>query len=196
VWQVDASTHPGASIYGWSPNVSSWGASIQPGDEDGLYHMFAAQMKTGGLVGWGSQSECVHAVSRSSDGPFTKHDIALGSECHGPVVIRHPGPSPQPWLMFHQGSAGTTPTTNSSSSAFMHHALSPNGPWTAAKTQPAAGGGDAPCGMPTAAFHPNGTLFAVCQNGHSLWRQEHWDAPWTSVTPLAPPPSWEDPSIW
>ena len=56
--------------------------------------------------------------------------------------------------------------------------------------------GDAPCGMPTAAFHPNGTLFAVCQNGHSLWRQDHWDAPWTSVTPLAPPPSWEDPSIW
>lgn len=67
VLPVDPATHPGAAVYGYAPNVSSWGGSILKGD-DGQHHLFVAQMKTGGLIGWGSQSECVHAVSKSPDG--------------------------------------------------------------------------------------------------------------------------------
>ena len=67
VLPVNQSTHPGAAAYGYAPNVSSWGASII--EADGTFHMFVAQIKTGGLVGWESQSECIHATSKSIAGP-------------------------------------------------------------------------------------------------------------------------------
>jgi len=179
VLPVDNLEHPGASAYGYAPNVSSWGASII--EDDGEYHMFVAQMKTGGLIGWGSQSECVHATSKSMDGPFIKSDVALSNECHGPVVIRDPNGE---WLMFHQGDAG------GSSSSFMHHSTKPTGPWTPSKTDPGS------CGMPTAAYHPNGTLFVICRNGHELVRADKWDGTWVKVMPLVTPSSWEDPSLY
>ena len=41
------------------------------GDE-GQYHLFVAQMKTGGLIGWGTQSECVHATSAKPEGELSQ----------------------------------------------------------------------------------------------------------------------------
>ena len=49
---VDASTHPYAAAYGFAPNVSSWGGSIVQGDDNEGFHLFVAQMRTGGLIGW------------------------------------------------------------------------------------------------------------------------------------------------
>jgi len=179
---VNASTHPGAAAYGFAPNVSSWGGSIL-GPSDGLYHLFVAQMKEGGLIGWGSQSECVHAVSDAPHGPFRRQDVALPNECHGPVVI--PDRQSGSFLMFHQGSGGN------STSSFLHHSKSLNGPWVASLTDPGS------CGMPTAAFHPNGTLFVVCGNGHQLVSAQHgWRGQWTSILPLQTPPNWEDPTLY
>jgi hypothetical protein len=164
--------------------VSSWGASIIEGD-DGTFNMFVAQMKTGGLIGWGSQSECVHATSKTVDGPFVKESVALENECHGPVVIRD---NHGEWLMFHQGSGPSGTNT----SGFMHHSSTPTGPWSPAQTNPGA------CGMPTAAFHPNGTLFMVCHNGAELVSAAKWDGAWMKV--VAPtfhkPSGWEDPTLW
>jgi hypothetical protein len=65
----------------------------------------------------------------------------------------------------------------------MHHAASPDGPWLPATTSP---GG---CGMPSAAFHPNGTLFVICGNGHAITRTVSptstpvWEAAWSHPVP-------------
>merc|ERR1712137_109856 len=120
-------------------------------------------MKIGGLMGWGTQSECVHATASTVSGPFVEQSVLVGNECHGPVVVRDPAGE---WLMFHIGSGnGSEP-----SSGFMHHAKAPEGPWVPAKTSPGS------CGMPSAAFHPNGTLYVVCGNGRSIFRATRWDA--------------------
>jgi hypothetical protein len=50
--------------------------------------------------------------------------------------------------------------------------------------------------MPTAAFHPNKTLYVVCGNGHGLYSADTWDGDWRLVTALEPPPKWEDPTLW
>jgi len=181
VLPVNSSTHPGAAAYGFAPNVSSWGGSILRG-QDGRHHMYVAQMKQGGLIGWGTVSECIHAVSDAPSGPFMRRDVVLSNECHGPVVI--PDPVTQSLLMFHIG-------TGNSTSGFMHHSATPDGPWVASRTNPGS------CGMPTAAFHPNGTLFVVCGNGQRLSRADQgWQGEWADVMQLSPPPMWEDPSLW
>jgi hypothetical protein len=91
-----------------------------------------------------------------------------------PQVLRHT-PSGE-FLLFHVGKGDAPPSLAkptssalrsgvgavSDGSGFMHHSSSVDGPWLPAATSP---GG---CDMPCAAFHPNGTLFAVCRNGRSL----------------------------
>ena len=52
--------------------------------------------------------------------------------------------------------------------------------------------------MPSAAFHPNGTLFAICNNGHTISRSSHgWDGEWSPLrmlgTPMPGHGGWEDP---
>jgi hypothetical protein len=96
---VDGRLQPGASIYGWSPNVSSWGGDIAEG-EDGLFHLFAAQMQEGGLVNWGWASECVHATAKRRGRPFIKQGVAVDNECHGLALVRDPRTSEH--LLFHQ----------------------------------------------------------------------------------------------
>ena len=190
---VNATQQPGASIFGYSPNVSSWGGSILT-DGRGLHHLFVAQMQTGGLIGWGSESECVHATSTSLGGPFSKQSVLVPKECHGPVVLRAPDGE---YLMLHQGDGRGSARNTSSPADFMHHSSSPAGPWVPTTTTPAsldpAGRG---CGMPTAAFHPNGTLFVVCGNGHGLYAADTWNGHWRLVTALVTPPKWEDPTLW
>jgi hypothetical protein len=80
------SAHPPPFVL-TAPNVSSWGGTLVTG-ADGEDHLFVAQMKTGGLIGWGSQSECVHATGSLSTGRFTKQNLVLPNECHGPVLIQ------------------------------------------------------------------------------------------------------------
>eukprot|EP01045_Picozoa_sp_COSAG04_P027905 COSAG04_NODE_4195_length_2241_cov_2.802054_2_plen_211_part_00 len=91
-------------LYGYAPNISSWGGSLVT-DAAGTHHLFAAQIP-GGLIRWGSNSECIHAVSDDVQGPFTLKDIALKPWCprppgrdrpaqqavhHGPRRHRHAG---------------------------------------------------------------------------------------------------------
>ena len=96
VWPLAPAAQPGGT-YGYSPNVSSWGGNALLGD-DGLHHMFVAEIP-GGLRTWGSQSQCVHATSPNISGPYARHDLVLGHECHNPSTLRHPKTGE--WLMFH-----------------------------------------------------------------------------------------------
>ena len=107
---MDAAKQPGAAVYGWAPNVSSWGASLLAGS-DGQFDLFVSQMKSGGLVGWGSESECVHATSSQRGGPYVKQSVMLGNECHGTVVIRDAHTN---YLLFHQGIGSAANKTSRS----------------------------------------------------------------------------------
>ena len=191
---VNQRQQPGAAVYGYVPNVSSWGGSILR-DDAGLYHLFVAQMQTGGLTGWGSESECVHATSTRIGGPFYKQSVLVPKECHGPVVLR--APQDGEYLLFHQGDGRGSARNRSSPADFMHHSRSPAGPFVPTTTTPASlDPQNRGCGMPTAAFHPNNTLFVVCGNGHALYAADRWDGVWRLVTALTTPPKWEDPTLW
>jgi hypothetical protein len=203
---------PGAAVYGFDPNVSSWGGSLVT-DANGTHHLFAAEIP-GGLQKWATHSQCIHAVSEGDlQGPYVRKDVALKPWCHGPQVVLDPVSSH--YIMTHVGGgeprpllANTTrvPTRGWTSwvraeqterrhpardrrpagSGFMHHAASPDGPWLPASTSPGS------CGMPSAAFHPNGTLFVICGNGHAIARVISapsvpvWEAEWSHQVKLMP----------
>ena len=310
---LTAAAKPGG-LYGYSPNVSSWGGSLVT-DANGTHHLFAAEIP-GGLLHWGTNSQCIHAVSKDLQGPFIRKDTALRPWCHGPQVVVDPAsshyimthvgtgqsapsrpPSPSAgclktntcppaaggscpaegvpgWKCFpgvcgadgdaKMGRCGTditepslacdhvnisacavaaaaacektsgcgafslakiwrglgqaklfsqnttrVPTTGWTSwvrtdmqtekgkkeepsatadgSGFMHHSATPDGPWLPASTSPGSS-----CGMPSLAFHPNGTLFVICGNGHAITRvissasTPVWEAEWSPQVKLMP----------
>ena len=84
---LTAPAKPGG-VYGFSPNISSWGGSLVT-DASGMHHLFAAQIP-GGLTRWGTSSECIHATSADLEGPFKLKDIAVKPWCHGPQVVMDP----------------------------------------------------------------------------------------------------------
>ena len=106
-------------------------------------------MRTGGLVGWGHESECTHAVASSISGPYVKADEVLTPECHNPSTVRDPKSGE--YLMFHIGTGGSS----KQSSSFMHHASNPNGPWTPASTG-------------TKCNNPGGKKLFICHKAHDL----------------------------
>ena len=186
-------------LYGYSPNVSSWGGNAVLGD-DGMHHLYVAEMATGGLKAWASQSECTHAVSGTAQGPFTKTSAdggeALPKWCHNPYTLRDS--STGRFLMFHIGSSNDTDRQHD----FLHAAASPFGPWTAAPSKPQS------CNNPAPAFHPNGTLFAVC-NHQQITRASgaplSLNTSWSELATMQKLPAhgtvdrdrhWEDPSLW
>ena len=90
-----------AAIYGFSPNVSSWGGNVVL-DDEGRHHLFVAEMTGGcGLAAWGRHCATAHAVSTSGPaGPYRRVGLALPAEACNPQVIRFKGR----WLLFHIGS--------------------------------------------------------------------------------------------
>ena len=152
--------------------------------------MFVAEMQHGGLSGWAQNSQCVHATGTSLTAPFTRAGTVVSPWCHGPVALRDPKDGE--WLLFHVGSGpGPSGAAAANSSGFMHHAPSPDGPWV-----PHAGPTPGGCNMPTAAFHPNGTLFAVCGNGDALTSAPSRHGAWTAQRALGKEKHWEDPTLW
>eukprot|EP00039_Didymoeca_costata_P033068 m.40577 g.40577 ORF g.40577 m.40577 type:complete len:362 (+) comp9681_c0_seq1:64-1149(+) len=177
-------------MYGYSPNVSSWGGSVIR-DGNGTYHLYVAEMKQGGLKGWGHFSECTHAVSTSLDGPYKKHDEAISPWCHNPAPIMDPKTGK--YLLFH---IGTGPKEVDDGSGFMHYSSSPTGPWTPAPVSPGS------CNNPAPAFHPNGTLFVICNHMDITHTDDWMKGPWSPTTNLNRTNSplkgknWEDPFLW
>eukprot|EP01065_Artemidia_motanka_P027846 TRINITY_DN33041_c0_g1_i1.p1 TRINITY_DN33041_c0_g1~~TRINITY_DN33041_c0_g1_i1.p1 ORF type:complete len:358 (+),score=102.20 TRINITY_DN33041_c0_g1_i1:54-1127(+) len=181
-------TRPAApgGMYGYSPNVSSWGGNVVRGD-DGMHHLYVAEMKYGGLKGWAHSSECVHATSANVSGPYVKQDVAVGPWCHNPMAIRDPSGE---YVMFHIGEGSGVPR-----SAFLHHAKGPGGPWEKYEGTPPK------CNNPAPAYHPNGTLFLVCNN-FGLTHADGWNASnWAPVRSIPSPGGdperhWEDAFLW
>jgi len=84
----------------YMPDYWIWGSSVIKG-EDGKYHMFADRWsKDLGFGAWVTNSEVVHAVSDTPEGPYQFSDIALpargkeyfdGLATHNPRIIYYEG---------------------------------------------------------------------------------------------------------
>ena len=68
---------------------TSWGANVLQSPEDGLFHMFVAEMKGNcTLTSWIPNSQVVHAVSTEPDGPFTFREVLFDTFHHNPRLTR------------------------------------------------------------------------------------------------------------
>ncbi len=132
-------------------NYWIWCGSVTRG-YDGKYHMFASRWPHGLSFGphWLSNSEIVHAVSDTPEGPFTFSEVALpprgdefwdGKMTHNPVVVQRDGK----FYLFYTGTTyrGPMPTPETQITADspkkleahrgerlgMASADSPYGPW-------------------------------------------------------------------
>ncbi len=129
-----------------------WGSSVIKGD-DGKYHMFASRWpKSIGFNHWLTNSEIVHAVSDTPEGPYTFSDVALkprgegdefwdGKMTHNPAIRKYG----DTWLLYYTGTTykGDLPdkdhqiTDESPKKIEAHHneriglatSKSPYGPW-------------------------------------------------------------------
>ena len=106
-----------------------------------------------GLNSWVSNSQIIHAVSKSALGPFTKKDVVSKPPTTNPQVLHDP--TTGTFLLFHIRGGG---------SFQLFVSASVDGPWLPHRFH--LGG----CNNPTAAFHPNGTLYVLCHdNDFSLY---------------------------
>lgn len=79
-------------------NTSSWGGAVLRGDDDGLWHMFAAEMTNHcGIDTWFQNSRIIHATSSQPDGPFQRVGQVWPAFAHEPEVVRAPTGE---WVMF------------------------------------------------------------------------------------------------
>eukprot|EP01052_Picozoa_sp_SAG31_P011640 SAG31_NODE_663_length_13021_cov_9.408296_2_plen_273_part_00 len=160
--------------------------------------MFVAEIP-GGLRTWGSHSQCVHAVSPNVSGPYVRQNVVMGPECHNPATLRHP--TTGKYLLFHIGS-GPKSEHHAGGQGFMMHSATPNGPWTAATTAPKSCNNPAPAvrsfatspgftlavtPRPSPQYHPNGTLFAICNHMDITVAREDWEGSWSDLRSIGHP---------
>ena len=95
--------------YGDKVNVTSWGGSVAYSDEDGLYHMFVAEMAGHcPLSTWGSQSLVSHAVSADPLGPYVFANVSLMTWAHNPAIVTQKlANGTTLWVLFHIGDANS-----------------------------------------------------------------------------------------
>jgi hypothetical protein len=179
------------SAYGTTPNVTSWGATIVAVNE--TYHMFVTEETGGcGLSYWASNSQIVHATSKTLSGPYVKQAVVTtpatsnpqmvynnrtntymlfyiggaGSDITGPHQCRSETGTPGPW--------GIPPAADSTG---LLTSKSPWGPWLP--------GHFIDCNNPSPAIHPNGTLFVACHNGAILMTRQREDGSFTPPVDIA-----------
>lgn len=184
---------------------------------DGLWHGYFSEMVNNcSLAQWGTNSQCVHAVSSTPGGPFSRGGTAVGAWCHLPHVTLLPGGGvggTDLFALWHAG-LGTTPLDKlvqcnasgtpiqggeqqppgfaSGEPNIIHTAPSPYGPWTVS----AAPLPD--CWSPSPLRLHNGTFLALC--GYtSLWAAPALLGPWVHVLEVptgGTPGTFEDPTLW
>jgi hypothetical protein len=189
---------------GYWPNgtakTSSWGGNILPSVTGGGWELFVAEIPRG-LANWQHESRCIYATSPQRSGPFVKASVALPAECHNPQVLRERETGD--YLLFHLG--GSNPETGRSQ--WLSRSKSAGGPFLPANTSAVHA-----CNNPAPAYHPNGSLYVICNHnqithippGDEALRRGAWTPLRLSLDPHAPGAagcgdparSWEDPHLW
>lgn len=189
---------------GYWPNgtakTSSWGGNILPSAVGGGWDAFVAEIP-GGLANWQHDSRCVYATSPNRSGPFVKVNVALPAECHNPQVLRERDTGD--YLLFHlSASDPETGQTN-----WLSRSRSASGPFLPANTSAVP-----TCNNPAPAYHPNGSLYVICNHnqmthippGDEALRRGAWAPLRLSLDPHAPGAAgcgdparhFEDPHLW
>lgn len=201
---------PPGGAYGFSPNISSWGAHVVR--RDGEYHMFVSEMWNGcGISSWKTNSHLVHATSRTPLGPYAYQDTSLPPFSHCNHVLESNGTI----YLFHQGRSGDgnrTGLVNCSrgsnppevwppapSHARIHASPSPSGPWSGAWFGP-----NFDCENPSPLALENGSVALFCHGpGIRVALSKGPGEPWTEPVFIlqagaSPRPHtvWEDPFAW
>ena len=171
---------------------TSWGANVAR-SEDGVWHMFAAEMKANcTLTSWIPNSQVVHAVSTNGpEGPFTFRKVLFDTFHHNPRLVRHPVDGK--WLLFMIGGshAGTAGAKNCSAippaegelldtRIVVSRANSLNGPWST-PTGPLLARGkvtewDYVVTNPSPIILDNGTTLLYFRGTPKYWGQGRSDA--------------------
>ena len=206
---------------------SSWGGSVinTPEDNDFKWHLFVAFFTQNcGLGSWTSNSEVVHAVSKSDPlGPYSFQDVAVNVFAHNPQITRHTDGTFLLWTIGMSPQApesNCTPKHNKVQDEPLYHppplthgaelveqrfSKSIYGPWTTTLT---------PNGSvnlfngtnPSPFVLPNGTIVVASHNncGLTLSSAANWTGPFSNpicVLPYSQYPSqsnftFEDPFLW
>jgi len=219
--ELDLQPAPLKGIYGFEPNVSSWGGEVL--HVDGTYHLYASEMVGGcGLTEWYSNSRIVHATSKSLLGPYGFKDEAIPLWSHGPsLAVDRSGSKPK-YLLWRTGQMlgpsarakscdGKPQQTPATEPRMLHVADSPDGPWTPVSA-PGLDGNLGHSTMPHIHVFSNGTIFVINQGngaplgttGWTAFRAKSYKGPYESVdVVLAGNPGketpfgvWEDPFVW
>ena len=83
------------------PNVSTWGAPVLWDEPSKQWHGWASEMTFGcGINAWETNSQIVHIVGNSPQGPFQRKEVFAPAFAHEPDVVR--GPAGE-WVMLYSG---------------------------------------------------------------------------------------------
>ena len=122
---------------------TSWGANVLRSEEDGLYHMFVAEMKGEcTLTSWIPNSQVVHATATTPRGPFTFKEVLFDTFHHNPRLVKNPEDGSFLLFMIGGPHRGTSGKENCSdippgqgelldTRILVSRATSLNGPWSA-----------------------------------------------------------------
>jgi len=178
--------------HGYLPNgtsmMASWGGNILWSGT--CWDLFVAEIP-GGLIHWGTDGLCVHASSPNRTGPFVRQRVVDGPDCHNPQAIRDRESGDI--LLF---------ALRRKKKSWLLRAKIASEPFQEVNTSVVGS-----CNNPAPAYHPNGTLFVVCNHnqmthlmpGKGALRNGDWAQ---LSTPLDPSSCgdkdrhWEDPFLW
>ena len=203
---------PPGGAYGFSPNISSWGAHVVRVKSDDLFHMYVSELWGGCGISesWRQNSHVIHATAQTALGPYVYEDTSLPPEatCNHVLVVENGTRIVQ----YHQGRSGggkgrlvkcdNTTMPNETWAPVqqhkIHESFSPAGPWTVGKGTMPAG---IICNNPAPLLLKNGSVAMFCHGpGIRLALAPSYDAPFGSATFISqegsypiPHTVWEDP---
>ena len=199
----------GGGVYGYAPNITSWGGNAIQDVATGKWHLYVSEMAGlgCGLHVWGKQSTVVHATAQTVEGPYHKAATVIRAEAHNPQAIVVNGS----WYIFHIGTGvSSTPPTNcnetvgraarefsgvgTAGGSTLHRSSGPDGPFEPVSVAPTG------CNNPSPVVHPNGTLFLFCTWSIRASLSGSPEGPWGAPRKLSPPTTtarhWEDPFLY
>ena len=166
-------------------NVSTWGAPMLWDEPSAQWHGWASEMTHGcGINAWETNSQIVHIVGDSPQGPFQRKEVFAPPFAHEPDVVR--GPKGE-WVMLYSGFNAVTRSLglrgyNESALAAAICTNCSNG------FTPPQGTKGCPFqrGTPRNLGHPFIQMMAIAETPDGPWKQQV-GAPQAALLPTRPP---------